>query len=95
MVERGRERLVREDREAVVRIHALVQIKNGPVRQEIECCNIHHTDYGGVNESLGYILRQCAGKGSLTTFAEVKQTSKERGFESHQDLYSVVRVGAL
>lgn len=61
-------------------------IKNGPVRQEIECCNISHTDYGGVNESLGYILRQYAGKGSLTTFAEVKQMSKERGFDSHQDL---------
>lgn len=57
-------------------------------------CNTQHTDYGGVNESLGYILRLYAGKGSLTTFAEVKQMSKERGFNSRQGLYSVVLVGA-
>lgn len=56
-MESGREYNAREVIEAEVRILALVQIKNDPVRQEIECCNIYHTDYGGINESLGYILR--------------------------------------
>lgn len=85
-VESGREYNAREDIEAGVRIPVLVQIKKWSCTSRVGCCNIRHTDYGGVNESLGYILRQCAGKGSLTTFAGVKQTSKERGFDSHQDL---------
>lgn len=67
-----------------VRVPVRVLI-NDPVCQEVGCCNIYHTDYGGINESLGQdsVLTTCV---SRTTFAEVKQMSKERGFDSHQDL---------
>lgn len=82
-MESGREYNVREDIEAEVRILALVQIKNGPVRKEVGTAMSYTPAIVAsmkpwVNRSL-----QCDDG---TTFADVKQGSKECGFDSHRDL---------
>lgn len=73
----------REDKEAVVRIHVLVQIKNGPVLNEVSTA-IPYTP--AIEESMKPWVNRSLQCDDGTTFAEVKQGSKECGFESHRDL---------